>query len=138
MSVTLTADLETRYPGAHWCDFGDSAALSDRLLGLIRSGAKTATCGALRDYHDAGDPVPAVGDVMIARDHAGRPALVYRLTDVAVLPFDTAAPDCALAEGDGDFDAWCAAHIAFFTRNGGFQPDMPVVCERFRLLEDLA
>ncbi len=29
-------------------------------------------------------------------------------------------------------------HIAFFTRNVGFDPEMELVCERFRLVEVLA
>ena len=44
----------------------------------------------------------------------------------------------ALAEGEGDFDSWKQGHIAFFTRNGGFDPDMMLVCERFKLVEVLA
>ncbi|MDO5613941.1 MAG: ASCH domain-containing protein [Paracoccus sp. (in: a-proteobacteria)] len=130
--------LAVRWPGARFCDFGDSADLSAHLLGLIRAGVKTATCGALRDYQAAGDPVPRAGDVMIARDHAGRPALVYELTEVVVRPFCEVPEDFALAEGEGDFAAWRAGHQAYFARNGGFAPDMPLVCERFRLVEVLA
>ncbi|MDO5631429.1 MAG: ASCH domain-containing protein [Paracoccus sp. (in: a-proteobacteria)] len=130
--------LAERWPGALWCDFGDSPELSAHLLGLIRSGAKTATCGALRDYQAVGDPLPRAGDVMIARDHSGQPALVYELTEVVIRPFDEVPEEFALAEGEGDFAAWRAAHEAFFARNGGFSSDMPVVCERFRLIEVLA
>ena len=44
----------------------------------------------------------------------------------------------ALAEGEGDFEEWKRGHIAYFTRNGGYDPDMLLVCERFRLIEVLA
>ena len=128
-------DLHSRYPDAQWCDFGDSADLSARLLDLIRSGKKTATCGALRDYLADGDPVPQSGDIMIARDHQGQPALVYEITDCATIPFRDVPRDFALAEGEGSFEDWRTGHIAYFARNGGFDPDMAVVCERFRLLE---
>ena len=35
--------------------FGDSRELSDRLTALVRTGAKTATCGALRDFISGAD-----------------------------------------------------------------------------------
>ena len=134
----MVAGLDDRWPGAHACDFGDSPDLSARLLALIASGAKTATCGALRDYQAEGAPVPQTGEVMIARDHTGRPALVYELTEVTVRRFDEVPEDFALAEGEGDFAAWAEGHAAYFARNGGFDPGMLLVCERFRLLELLA
>jgi uncharacterized protein YhfF len=44
----------------------------------------------------------------------------------------------ALAEGeDADLAGWQAGHRAYFERNGGFDPHLPVVWERFRLVEDL-
>ena len=135
MAMFDETDLRARYPNAQWCDFGDSAELSDRLLGLIRTGKKTATCGALRDYEADGDPVPRPGDILIARDANGAPALVYEITECTVRPFNEVPEDFALAEGEGSFDDWRRAHIDFFTRTGGFAPDMRVVCERFRLLE---
>lgn len=117
--------------------FGDGPDLSARLLDLIRSGAKTATCGALRDYEAEGAPLPQPGAQMLALDWDGEPALVYEVTEVQILPFDQVPEDFALAEGEGSFADWRAAHEAFFARNGGFAPDMPVVCERLRLVEDL-
>lgn len=123
------------WPGAHVCDFGDSPELSARLLGLIRSGKKTATCGALRNYEAEGDPIPKAGEVMIALDHAGRPALVYKLTEVTLQRFDEVPEDFALAEGEGDFAAWRDGHRAYFARNSGFDRGMMLVCERFRVLE---
>jgi uncharacterized protein YhfF len=32
---------------------------------------------------------------------------------------------------------WRAGHKDYFERNGGFSPDMELVCERFRLVETL-
>ncbi|MFB2532519.1 ASCH domain-containing protein [Paracoccus sp. p4-l81] len=127
----------SRYPGAQPTRFGDSPDLSARLLSLIASGAKTATCGALAHYHEDGDPLPEAGQIIVALDHAGHPALVYEVTEVAIRPFRDIPEDFALAEGEGDFDDWRAGHIDYFTRNGGFDPDMPIVCERLRLIEVL-
>ena len=46
--------------------------------------------------------------------------------------------DHARDEGEGDrsLEHWRAVHERFFTEHaeGGFQPDMPVVLERFRVL----
>lgn len=40
----------TRYPGAETFTFGDSRALCEALLALVRAGMKTATCGARREF----------------------------------------------------------------------------------------
>ena len=113
---------------------GDSRALNERLLGLVRSGQKTATCGALRDFQD-GEPMPVVGRQDIALDWDGKPALLIETVEVTIRRFCDVPEDFALAEGDGDFDDWKSGHIAFFTRNGGFDPQMELVCERFRLID---
>ena len=117
--------------------FGDSRELSDRLTALVRTGAKTATCGALRDF-DAGEDMPAVGRRDIVLDWDGNPALLIETTEVTIRRFRDVPEDFALAEGEGDFDDWTRGHIDFFTRNGGFDREMELVCERFRLVEMLA
>ncbi|HTV67980.1 MAG TPA: ASCH domain-containing protein, partial [Rhizobiaceae bacterium] len=53
-------DAGDRYAGAVTFAFGDSPELANELLALVLSGAKTATCGALRDY-GGDEPVPEVG-----------------------------------------------------------------------------
>lgn len=135
--MTLPAALLARYPGAVPTRFGDSAALSARLLALIAAGAKTATCGALAHYHEDGAPLPQVGQIMVALDHDDRPVIAYEVIDVTIRPFSDIPADFALAEGEGDFADWRAGHIDYFNRNGGFDPDMGIVCERFRLVEVL-
>ncbi|MFV0302112.1 MAG: ASCH domain-containing protein [Paracoccus sp. (in: a-proteobacteria)] len=118
--------------------FGDSRELCDRLLALVRSGAKTATCGALRDFTEGGEAMPVIGRRDVALDWDGRPALLIETVEVVIRRFCDVPEDFALAEGEGDFDEWKRGHIAFFTRNGGFDPAMELVCERFRLVEVLA
>ncbi|MFV0291787.1 MAG: ASCH domain-containing protein [Paracoccus sp. (in: a-proteobacteria)] len=117
--------------------FGDLRDLNERLLSLVRSGAKTATCGALRDF-GPDELMPEVGRRDIALDWDGRPALVIETTEVTICRFCEVPEDFSLAEGEGNFGAWKQGHIGFFTRNGGFDPDMELVCERFRLIEVLA
>ncbi len=117
--------------------FGDSRTLCDELLALVRSGRKTATCGALRDFGEGKESLPVVGRRDMALDWDGNPALLIETTEVTIRAFRDVPEDFALAEGEGDFDMWRNAHIAFFRRNGGFDPGMELVCERFRLVEVL-
>lgn len=118
--------------------FGDSRALNAELLALVRAGRKTATCGALSDFAAGGEEMPVVGRRDLALDWDGKPALLIETTEVTIRRFRDVPEDFALAEGEGSFDDWKQGHIAFFTRNGGFSPDMMLVCERFRLVEDYA
>jgi uncharacterized protein YhfF len=128
-----------RYPGAEPFTFADSRALCDRLLALVRAGKKTATCGALQDYENGDEALPVVGRCEIALDWDGAPALVIRPTEVALRRFCDVDADFALAEGEDDTLAgWQAGHRAYFTRNGGWSPEMMLVCTRFELIEDLA
>jgi uncharacterized protein YhfF len=41
--------------------FGDNEHLCNELLGLIRSGKKTATCGTLSEFEIGRDAMPFVG-----------------------------------------------------------------------------
>ena len=132
------AALRERYPGAEPSVFGDSRALCDDLLDRVRTGAKTATCGALRDFHAEGEALPVVGRRDVAIDWDGRPALVIETVDVRVRAFREVDEAFALAEGEGTHADWRRGHEAFFARNGGFDPGMDLVCERFVLVEDLA
>lgn len=137
----LSACIETlkdRYPAAVTFKFGDSAALSDALVSLVRSGRKVATCGALRDFA-AGEPLPSVGrrDIVLAWD--GTPELVIETVEVVRCSFEEVTEAMALAEGENDdLEGWRRDHRDFFQRNGGFSPRMQVVWERFVLVEDLA
>ena len=131
-------DVRTRYPGAVGFKFGDGPELSAALVALVREGKKTATCGALGDY-PGGDPeTPVVGrhDVVLAWD--GTPELVIQTVKVFTSRFDAVTEDFALAEGENETrDGWAADHRAYFERNGGWSADMMLLCERFRVVEDL-
>jgi uncharacterized protein YhfF len=119
--------------------FGDSPVMADELLALVLAGIKTATCGALRDYATDGEAMPAVGRRDVVLDGRGRRAAVIETTEVVVRRFDEVDAAFARDEGEGDrtLAYWRAGHRAYFERNGGFAPDMELVCERFRLMEDL-
>jgi uncharacterized protein YhfF len=116
--------------------FGDSPQMADELLALVLSGRKTATCGALRDYGSA-EPAPVVGRRDVVLDGRGRRAAVIETVEAIQRRFDEVDAAFARDEGEGDlsYEYWRKAHEAYFARNGGFSPDMILVCERFRLVE---
>ncbi len=125
--------------------FGDSAALSEQLLGLIRAGKKRGGASLVWSHLFANEALPAVGDIEIVLDHRNRLALITRNVQVDVKPFSAVGADFAAVEGEGDgsLEYWQREHWRYFTRECrriGRQPEqsMPVVCERFELLHDLA
>ncbi|MCE6078217.1 ASCH domain-containing protein [Agrobacterium vitis] len=128
-----------QYRGAVAFAFGDSPALADSLLALVIAGKKTATCGALRDFNPEGEPLPVVGRRDIVLDGAGCAAAVIETVEVTIRRFDEVDAAFAHDEGEDDqtLEAWRVGHKAYFARNGGFTPDMELVCERFCLVDIL-
>ena len=119
--------------------FGDSPALADELAALVLQGTKRATAGLLWAFQAEGKPLPKSGDLSIVTSGAGVPLCVIETLAVEIVPFDQVSADFAAAEGEGDGSLafWRAAHSQFFGRECArlgrrFEPDMPVVCERFR------
>ncbi|SEP63243.1 Uncharacterized protein YhfF [Devosia sp. YR412] len=131
------AALPPHYASAIQFSFGDSPELADELLALVLAGKKTATCGALRDYGPGKEPLPQVERRDLVRNGAGQPACVIETLSVQIRRFDDIDPAFTDREGEGDYAAWRDGHERYFARNGGFSPDMDVVCETFRLVEVL-
>jgi uncharacterized protein YhfF len=130
-------EAKLRYPGAETFTFGDNRALCDRLLALVRAGKKTATCGALADFEAGKEAIPVVGRQDIALDWDGDPALVIETVSVTVQRYCDVEEEFALSEGENDdLAGWQADHRDYFERNGGWEPEMELVCERFRMVED--
>jgi len=124
--------------------YGDSPALSEELLTLIRGGRKRAGTSLLWAMEAEGEALPRVGDIEVVLDHRNRPALVTRIVNVEVVPFSEVTSEYALIEGEGDGSLayWRQGHWAFFGRECariGRQPSesMPVVCSVFELLHAL-
>lgn len=138
---TLAADSPVRdeeYVAEGWGDFPEMA---DELGALISAGTKTATCSALWEYKAEGEALPEVGTKTIVLDGNGDPLCIIETTQVEVRPFDEVDERFAYEEGEGDrsLEYWREAHWRFFSRtlpNIGKEPapDMPLVCERFRVV----
>lgn len=123
-------------PPPAW-SFGAGPDEADALLALVLQGRKTATASALADYENAGERPPRPGELSVVLDGDGMPRAVIEVTAVDVVPFSEVSAEHAWAEGEGDrsLGHWRDEHRAFWTEHGatGFAPEMPVVCERFRL-----
>ncbi|WP_274626693.1 ASCH domain-containing protein [Arvimicrobium flavum] len=127
------------YASAQTFSFGDSPAMADGLLALVLAGTKTATCGALRDFPEGSPERPVVGRRDVVLDGQGRRAAVIETVEVTVRRFDEMDEKFAHDEGEGlrTLAEWREGHQSYFERNGGFSPDMELICERFRLVEVL-
>ena len=111
--------------------FGDSPELANTLLALVLSGIKTGTCWPVRDGQ-----LTEIGKRMVACDGIGRPRGVIETVTLQQRVFSEVDAEFAAKEGEGDrsLEYWREAHEGYFTRNGGFEPDMLLWCEEFRLI----
>ncbi len=134
-------DLKTllkKYPGATTFKFGDSDVMNAELIALVRAGKKRATCGRAADFEEDGEVPPLKGRRDIITNWDGSPAVVIETVSVERMAFDDIDEGFALAEGENQtYAGWRRDHIAFFKRNGGWSGDMEMICERFRVVEDL-
>lgn len=137
MTSTLQA-LQARYPGSKTFRCGNTAEMSARLLGLMRCGAKTATCMPLADVESGKEAMPLIGRCDIALNWDGTPALVIETLALEQVRFYDVTSDFALSEGENDtLEGWREDHRAYFESEGGFAPEMVLICERFRVVEDV-
>ncbi|WP_371157770.1 ASCH domain-containing protein [Jannaschia sp. 2305UL9-9] len=126
-------------PEAETFRFGETQQMSDRILSLVRSGRKTATCEAARHYGPKGDAWPEVGRRDVALEWDGRPAVM--IETVAVETRRWSEMDEAFVALQGEFeslDAWRRVYRPYFERSGGWSEDMKIMCESFRVVEDYA
>lgn len=119
-------DLET-------FSFGDGPDLANRLLVLVLSGTKCATCWA----ESQGLLSAEVGKMMVVLDGQGVPKAIVKTIELTKRRFDEVDEAFAYDEGEGDrsLKYWREAHTRYFTRLGTYAPDMVLWCERFELVE---
>lgn len=121
--------------------FGDHPALADELGHLVLSGVKTGTCAAVWEYEAEGQPFQKRGDIWIVLDGHGVPICITETTEVTFRRYNEVDEDFARSEGEGDLSLayWREAHKNFFSRvlpkiGREFSEDMPLVCERFKVI----
>lgn len=138
---TLPADHPHRTATYQAWYFGDHGQLADELLALVLAGKKTATASSLWEYEAENEPIPKAGGLSVILDGDENPACIIETTSVVVQPFQEVPADFAYAEGEDDrtLESWRREHIKYWSRvlpaaGLHFQPDMPVVCERFRVI----
>lgn len=121
--------------------WGDGPEMADELGALIVKGTKTATCSSLWEWEAEGESPPETGAVTIVLDGGGEPIGIVETTEVTIRKYNEVGADFAREEGEGDLSLgyWREAHRNFFSRylpkiGKEFSQDMPLVCERFRLI----
>ncbi len=121
--------------------FGDTPKIADELGQLVVSGIKTGTCSALWEWEAEEKLIPHPGLVTIVLDGKDQPICIIETTEVSVSRFSMADEEFAQAEGEGDLslEYWREAHIKYFSRTlpkigMEFNENMPLVCERFRVI----
>ena len=121
--------------------YGDSPELMDELIQLVLIGRKTATCGSLWEWEAEGKPLPKAGDIWVELDGSGNPVCITETVEVTIRKYNEVDAVFAREEGEGDLslEYWREAHKNYFSRvlakiGKEFSEDMPLVCERFRLI----
>lgn len=121
--------------------YGDSPELANQLIQLILMGKKTSTCSSLWAWEEEGKPYPKAGDIWVEVDGYGNPVCITETTEVTIRKYNEVDADFARDEGEGDLslDYWRKAHKNYFTRTLAkigkeFSEDMPLVCERFKVI----
>lgn len=121
--------------------FGDSPELADKLSSLVVSGVKTATCSSLWEYEAEGSVIPVVGLITVVLNGKKEPCCIIETTEITIRNYNEVVEVFASEEGEGDrsLEYWRAAHKRFFTRTlpiigREFSEDMPLVCERFKVV----
>jgi uncharacterized protein YhfF len=122
-------------------DWGDGPAMADGLGALIVQGVKTAKCSALWEWEAEGNPIPRVGLITIALEGRGEPLCIVETVEITIRKYNEVDSDFAREEGEGDLSLayWREAHKNYFSRvlpkvGKEFSEELPLVCERFRLI----
>lgn len=125
------------HPVPYWQElesfsFGDSPEMADQLLGFVLAGTKRATCWSVAEGQQT-----HIGKRMVIRDGSGQPRAVVETVELKQRRFCDVDFQFAVDEGEGDetLEQWREGHRRYFERNGGFDPEMMLWCERFRLIE---
>ena len=121
--------------------WGDDPEMADELGGLIAAGIKTATCSSVWEWQAEGAEWITPGLLTVVLDGRNEPLCIVETVEVTLRRFADVDESFAFDEGEGDrsLGYWREAHRRFFSRtlqknDRQFSEDMPLVCERFKLI----
>lgn len=121
--------------------FGLGEKDAEELSALVLQGKKRATVSLVWEYENDPQDAPVLDGLSVVTDFEGNPKCVVQTTELRVVPFNEVDAEFAFDEGEGDqsLDYWRQVHWDYFSRRCleiGKEPDpeMPVNCERFKLL----
>lgn len=121
--------------------FCNNERCANELAELVRQGIKTATAGLYWEFEAEQEPLPEVGGVSVITRWDGEPVCIIETTRVYVVPYHQVDAEQAYLEGEEErtLESWRKDHWQFFGEQAqkigrDITEDMPVVCERFRLL----
>jgi uncharacterized protein YhfF len=111
--------------------FGDGPELAYEFAALVLAGKKSATCWAASE-----GPKTEVGQQWVVLSGSGVAVAVIETIELTQRRFDEVDEAFAFDEGEDDrtLASWRRAHRNYFGRQGTFAPNMPLYCERFRLV----
>ena len=136
--AALPEEKITRYKVRH---YGNSRAIGDAIIPLVRDGEKTGTFSLAAEFDGKPDDAPSVGDYYVVTDFDGDPALLFRITEIEHVPFVGINATHVQVEGPAarTVEVWRKIHWDYWgsiLRARGSEPseDMPVIFQRFKLL----
>ena len=121
--------------------FDDNEASANQLGALVLAGTKRATASLASLYESPAHPAPTSGALSVVTDWSGKPLCVIETLSLGVVRFEQVTAEFAATEGEGDgsLEHWLRVHWDYFSRECARlgrerSPDMPVLCETFRVV----
>ena len=121
--------------------FGNRKQLADELAELVRTGIKTATSTLLWELGYDGEPMPKVGDLAMVTNWDGEPRCIIEIVEVELKNFSEVDEQFAYDYGEGERTLawWREDMLQYYSKickriDKTPSENMPLVCERFRVL----
>ena len=137
----LSQPSSTSLPFYEVFRFGATEASANTLAALVVSGIKTATSDLLWSVEQDQKLLVKVGDFSIVTDWDQRPVCLIQTTQVCLLPFKEVDAQFAYDYGEGERTLeWWNRELWHYCQDECRRirrvatPDMPLVCERFRVV----
>jgi uncharacterized protein YhfF len=138
-SLPQAGSARKRYYEAFF--FGNNERLVNLCTDLVVRRIKTATSALLWEYEAKGKPLPQVGALSIVTNWNSEPICIIETIEVRTMPFKEVDQEFVYDYGEGDrsMNWWHKNMWEYYSeecRSLGRAPtpEMPVICERFRVV----